>query len=94
MVRRRSRNRSPAGPVGAREGGHPGAHRGRDPLGHRLVDRLLGIEEAINVRRAHLERLGDVGDGRLLVANVAEERLGGLHDAGADVELPWAERGD
>ena len=33
-------------------------------------------------------------DSVCMVADVAEERLGGLHDAGADLKLPWAERGD
>jgi hypothetical protein len=35
------------------------------------VDRLLRIEEAIHIRRAHAQFFGDVGDGGLLVADLA-----------------------
>jgi len=49
-------------------------------LQHRLVDRLLGIEEAIDVGGAHPQGFGDVRDGRLLVPDIAEEALGGVDD--------------
>jgi len=53
------------------------------PLQHRLVDRLLGVEEAVDVRRTHLEGPCDVGDGGLLVADLVEEGVGRGQDAAA-----------
>src|SRR6202012_371110 len=40
-----------------------------------LVNRLLRIEEAVHVRRAHMQLFGDVANGRLLVAELAEQAL-------------------
>ena len=59
---------------------------GRDPLRldldlahqgprHAFVDRLLRIEEAIDVGGAHPQFLGDVGDRGLLVADLPEQTL-------------------
>ena len=42
---------------------------------HALVDRLLRIEEAIDVGGAHPQFLGDVGNRRLLVADLPEQTL-------------------
>ena len=46
-----------------------------DAFDHRLVDGFLRFEESIDIGRAHPERLGDVGDGGLLVADLAKETL-------------------
>ena len=40
-----------------------------------LMDRLFRIEKAIDVRRAHAQHLGDVGDGGLLIADLAKQTL-------------------
>jgi hypothetical protein len=42
---------------------------------HALVDRLLGLEEAIDVGRAHPQLFGNVADGGLLVAELTEQTL-------------------
>jgi len=49
--------------------------------GDGLVDRLLRLEEAIDIRRAHPQHLGDVGDGGLLIADFANRRFGHHEDA-------------
>ncbi len=58
------------------------AHQG---AGHAFVDRLLRIEEAIDVGGAHPQFLGDVGDRRLLVADLPEQTLRHHEDALAGV---------
>src|SRR5262245_12081306 len=40
------------------------------------VNRLLGIEKTINIGRAHMYGLGDVGHRRLLVADFAKQAFG------------------
>ena len=60
-------------------------------LGDRLVDRLLGVEKAVHVRRAHPERLGDIGHGGFLIADLPEQPLGRLDDTAAGVGLSRGE---
>src|SRR5262245_19502542 len=47
------------------------------PSGNAGIDRLLGLEKAVNVRRAHSQSLGDVGYRRLLIADLAKQALRG-----------------
>src|SRR5215475_12255407 len=47
------------------------------PSGNAGIDRLLGVEKAVNVRRAHSQCLGDVGYRCLLVADLAKQALRG-----------------
>jgi len=49
--------------------------------GDALVDRLLRIEEAIDIRRTHSQHLGDVGDGGLLIADLAKQAQRHLEDS-------------
>jgi hypothetical protein len=59
-------------------------------LGDGLVDRLLRVEEAVDVGRAHAQGLGDVGDGGLLIPDFTEQPGGRVDDplAGLDGRLP------
>ena len=52
-------------------------------LQHRLGDRRLGGEEAVDVGGRHAELGGDVGDRGLQVAELAVEPLRRLHDPAA-----------
>ncbi len=51
------------------------------PLRHGRDDRLLRIEEAIDVRRAHPEHLGDISHGGLLVADFTKQLFRDHNDA-------------
>ena len=69
-----------------RVGGHRAGlldHLAGHLLQHRLGDRGLGGEEAVDVGRRHAELGGDVGDRGLEVAELAEEPLRRLHDPAA-----------
>ena len=67
-------------------GGHGAGfvdHLAGDLLQHRLGDRGLGGEEAVDVGRGHAELGGDVADRGLEVAELAEQPLRGLDDPAA-----------
>ena len=67
-------------------GGHGAGlvdHLAGDLLQHRLGDRGLGGEEAVDVGGRHAELGGDVGDRRLQVAELPVEALRRLHDPAA-----------
>jgi hypothetical protein len=49
-------------------------------FGDGLVDRLLRVEKAINIRGTHPERLGDVSDRGLLVADLPKQAFGRIDD--------------
>jgi hypothetical protein len=49
-----------------------------------LADRLLGIEELVDVGLREADRLGQVGDGRLAIAEAREMGVGGVDDLLAD----------
>ena len=71
----------------ARASDRPGAllELAQATLADRLDDRVLGGEEPVDVGRRHPELGRDVGHRRLGEAEPAEQRLRGLHDAGAGV---------
>ena len=89
-----SRSRSPARPGPCRDlrPAPPPARPCSAPRTASLID-FFGVEEAIDIGRAHAQRPGDVGDGRLLIADVAEEALGGVDDAVPRVALRLAQQG-